>query len=122
MGAKTKLFIILFSLIFAWGCEKEEIILTNDPIVITLESGEEYTYDFKISGDEEGATIISQAKHAEISEIIRNESTNWSVVYRYIPQSGFIGTDSVKIETFTGSDGCACGTTNQVSFHFTVTN
>lgn len=55
--------------------------------MITIKNTKEYVHDFNISGDEEGATIKVQATHFKLSEIIRNESTNWSVVYHYQPEA-----------------------------------
>ena len=115
------IFIILLLITFIWSCEKDDIIEPNDSLTITLKNSDDFLHDFKISGDEEGATIILQATHFSISEITRNESTNWSVVYHYKPESGFIGKDSVKIQTSTGSDGSGPGIIKLVEFFFQIT-
>jgi len=119
---KTLRFIFLFLLFTAFvQCTKEETPETeNTPLEIILTNSDVYQYDFNISGDEEGAEIIQQAKHAAKSEIIRDATTNWSVVYFYQPEENFSGVDSVQIETCTGGDGtmnsCVKDTT-QLIFH-----
>ena len=96
--------LILLSFVL-WNCEKETLPSEKSGQTITLKNSNEYRLDLKISGDEEGATITEQAKHFSKSELLRNESTNWSVVYVYQPESNFTGIDSVEIETCTGGDG-----------------
>ena len=113
--------IILLLITFSWSCEKDEITEQNDSLIITLKNTADFKHDFKISGDEEGAIIKTQASHFSISEIIRNESTNWSVVYHYKPATGFVGKDTVKIQTNTGSDGSGPGNIKLVEFIFQIT-
>lgn len=115
------LLLSIFSIAFFGSCEKEEIIEINNPAYFTIKNIDDFTYDFNISGDEEGASIKLQASHFVISEIVRNESTSWSVVYHYKPEPGFIGTDSVKIETYTGSDGANIGNTELIQLYFQIT-
>jgi len=107
-----------------WQCaEDESPVMKNNPLEITMKSSDAYRHDFNISGDEEGAVIIQQAKHALKSEIVRDETTNWNVVYIYQPDENFNGADSVQIETCTGGDGSinSC-TTDTVKFNFLVEN
>ncbi|HSH20321.1 MAG TPA: hypothetical protein VLA03_07695 [Draconibacterium sp.] len=115
------LLLVLFTTIF-WSCEKEETLEPNNQVYITLKNTDDFIHDLKISGDEEGATIKEQATHFSISKIIRNESTGWSVVYQYKPEPDFVGTDSVKIETNTGSDGSGPGNINLTEFFFQITD
>ena len=122
MNRFVKIMFVLVCTSFLCNCEKEEIVVMNETLHISLKNTEEYIHDFKISGDEEGATIKVQAKHFSISKIIRNESTNWSVVYHYKPETGFIGSDLVEIETNTGSDGSGNGKTNIVKLFFQITD
>lgn len=122
MKTILKLTFVLLTLLTWVCCEYEETPGNETPGPIQLKSGQEFRYDFKILGDEEGATIISQARHAEISEIIRNESTGWSVVYHYKPVQGFTGSDSVAIETCTGGDGNGCTEIKQVDFIFLISD
>lgn len=122
MKTTAKFLFILFSVILVWGCESDEIVSDESTNNITLKSGQMYIYDFNITGDEEGATIITPPDHAEISEIIRDETTNWSVVYKYKAVDGYTGTDSVEIETCTGGDGTTCGETKLYLLQFNVIN
>lgn len=108
------LFSIAVSFIL-WGCDE---VLEDKQI--TLSSGELYTYDLNISGDEEGALIKQQAVHFELSELVRDSSTNWSVVYRYIPENGYQGTDYVEIETCTGGEGIKCTEIGLVGISFNI--
>ena len=77
---------------------------------VALEAGELYTwippseYAF---GDEDGMGITVDAINAEISEIVRNQDTEWRPVYRYKPEAGFKGVDAVTLEIRRGSDGAS---------------
>ncbi len=106
---KKDCFILLSSFfLFAFSCiTSTDSPIPDDEIPITLENTESYNYNTGITGDEDGASIIVQAKHYEISDIVRNVETNWEVVYKYKPKSGFIGTDFVELELSTGSDGAS---------------
>lgn len=66
---------ILFSVMLVWSCKSDEIPSDKNTNEIILKSGQIYIYDFNITGDEEGATIITQPEHAQISEIIRDATT-----------------------------------------------
>lgn len=107
---------------FLWNCGNEEALEKIHPDYIKIKNTAEYMHDFKITGDEEGATIKLQATHFSISEIIRNESTNWNVLYHYKPELGYVGTDSVKIETSTGSNGASPGNIKLIEFFFLITD
>ncbi|MCF8338554.1 MAG: hypothetical protein K9I74_11305 [Bacteroidales bacterium] len=76
----------------------------------------------KISGDEEGASIQTQAQHFQTSTIVRDSSTNWSAVYYYKPDSGYVGEDYVAIETCTGGNGVNCSNIDVISINFNITN
>lgn len=112
--------ILVLSLGFLFfSCEDENIRELEDKI--NLKNSESFHYDLHISGDEEGATIIEQANHFEISELNRDETTNWSIVYTYKPEQGFSGSDSVTIETCTGGEGVTCTNLDTLKFIFNVT-
>ena len=113
---------VLLCTSFLCNCEKEEIVEKNETFLISLKNTEEYIHDFKISGDEDGATIKLQAKHFSISKIIRNESTKWSVFYHDKLATGLIGSELVEIETNTGSDGSVNGKNNIVKLFFQITD
>lgn len=80
---------------------------------VALKSSEVYQYT-TVSGDEESASILVQAKNFEISEIIRNAETNYTAVYKYKPKTDFTGTDYVELKIETGSDGASQPTKIQI--------
>ena len=89
---------------------------------VTLKNTESYSRTF-VSGDEEGASIIVQAEHFEKSELVRDESTNMNVEYRYKPTTDFVGNDYVVLEVYynkTGENSSAY--TERVRINFTITN
>jgi len=89
---------------------------------VTLKNTESYSRTF-VLGDEEGASIPVQAQHYETSELVRNESTNMNVEYRYKPTSGFVGNDYVILEIYynkTGENSSAYTETERINF--TITN
>ena len=71
---------------------------------VTIVTGEDYFYDLGSFGDEEGAGITTAASHAEISELFYELDPN-RYVYKYRPETGFIGTDFVVLTTAKGSNG-----------------
>jgi hypothetical protein len=76
-----------------------------------------------VLGDEEGASIAVQAQHYEKSELVRDESTNINVEYRYKPTSDFVGNDYVIINVYynkTGENSFAYTETERINF--TITN
>lgn len=89
----------------------------SSAITVTLNESETYEYRTGIGGDEEGASIILQAEHFEISDIIRNADTQWEAVYRYQPEPLFSGTDYVEIQLSTGSDGASSPINVKIRFH-----
>ena len=95
-------------LLFTFGCNTStDSPVPDDTIPITLKNTEFYEYNTGIIGDEDGASIIVQAKHFDVSDIIRNGETNWEAIYKYKPKSGFFGTDYVELKLSTGSDGAS---------------
>ena len=46
-----------------------------------LKQSEAYEYKTGISGDEEGILIKKQAQYYQVSEIIRDSTTNWEAMY-----------------------------------------
>lgn len=113
---------LLISILSFSSCKKETNETTNQTVKnITIKSSEEYVFDTMASGDEEGASIKTQAKHFEKSEIKRDESTNWSPVYYYKPTTGYTGSDYVEIETCTGGS-IPCSNKEIIRINFNVTN
>lgn len=101
----TALPIITIVLLLIFGCNTTDSNITKKVEHVIISSSETYTYRTGISGDEEGAQIIRQPNHYEISDIIRNETTNFEVVYRYKPATGFTGTDRVELKLSTKPAG-----------------
>lgn len=85
-----------------------------------MKNTDTYRHDFQISGDEEGAMIKTQALYFQASELIRDASTNWSVVYEYKPLANYIGMDLIEIETCTGGQGLSCSNTGITRISFTI--
>ncbi|SMO82272.1 hypothetical protein [Gracilimonas mengyeensis] len=88
------------------GCQNATDSNVNEETIrVSINPSEVFEYQTGISGDEEGATIVQQPEHYEISTMLRDSSTDWEAVYRYKPESGFKGTDEVELKLATGSDG-----------------
>ena len=95
----------------------------QDIIPVELKRTEIYEYRTGISGDEEGASIKKQGQHYEISEIIRDSTTNREAIYRYQAKKDCVGKDEVEIETSRGSDGTSLPTEIEViTIRFIITN
>jgi len=103
-------------------CDKDDSTYLVNKIDVIIKNSEDYNYDLNISGDEEGAVIKVQAKHFQISELIRNSSTNWNVVYQYQPEANYVGADYIEIEACTGGQGVNCTNTEIVRINFTITD
>ena len=104
---KSTLTLLAFFVVLMTSCKKDEFPIDKDTIQVTIKKSDTYTYSTGISGDEDGAKIIRQAENFEISELRRNQTTNWIVFYDYKPKSNFTGKDYVEIETYEGSDGAS---------------
>lgn len=119
-----KLSISFILCVLLWNCSDKETdkAFNYNEIKQTIENTEAYYHDLNISGDEEGAIITKQAEHFQTSELIRNSSTNWSVVYHYVPTPGYTGTDFIDIETNTGSDGASMGEIGVIRISLTITD
>jgi NAD-dependent DNA ligase len=117
-----KISLIIFCFIALTNCNQEENDILVSEVNATMKNSEDYEVDLLISGDEEGATIKTQAQHFQKSELVRDSSTNWSVVYKYEPLPQFTGTDFVEIETCTGGDATGCANIKIIRINFTVTN
>ena len=101
------------------GCKDQG---TTEVTTISLKNTQIYQYP-TVGGDEEAATIVSQAKHYTISEIRRNQQTNWIAVYFYQPSPGFVGSDYVELEIQAGSDGASQPTKiKRIAFNFQISN
>jgi hypothetical protein len=117
-----KLSFIAICILSLTNCNKEETENLVSEIDVTINNSDDYEIDLMISGDEEGATIKTQAQHFQKSELIRDSSTNWSVVYQYEPLSNYTGMDFVEIETCTGGESTGCSNFDIVRINFNITN
>jgi hypothetical protein len=117
-----KLSFIAICILSLTNCNKEEIENAVNEIYVNINNSDDYERDLVISGDEEGATIKTQAQYFQNSELIRDSSTNWSVVYKYEPLPNYTGMDFVEIETCTGGESNGCSNVEIVRIHFTITN
>lgn len=106
-------------LIFNLGCEESESGMDKHK-EFTIKNDTTFLYDLEISGDEEGATIKKQALHYEISELYRDSSTDWSIVYKYVPESDYVGSDYVEIETCTGGTGVSYSNIGLIKISFDI--
>src|SRR5699024_2372871 len=89
-----------------YGCQHiTDSSISKEIEEANIRSTETFEYHTALSGDEEGAEIIQQAAHYEISKIMRDSTTRWEAVYTYKPKVAFKGTDYVEIKLETGSDG-----------------
>ena len=104
-----KVFLIMLLTFGAFSCSNDDdISVTTESVNIS--NSETYQYDLGGFGDEDGARISKQAGHYEISELNRNET----IIYTYKAEEGFSGSDLVKIEIITGSDGSISGSVSKV--------
>lgn len=109
------LILILTILLFSCSNDDDINVTTEN---ITIANTETYEYDLGGFGDEDGARISKQAEHYELSQLNRNET----IIYTYKPQEGYLGSDKVKIEIITGSDGASYGKVSKiVEINFNIT-
>ena len=89
--------------------------------VLTVSVSNMETFEYPtVGGDEEGARITAQPRHAEVSEIRRDAETNWVATYVYQPVSGYIGSDRVQLEILTNSDGVGPADVRRLRIEFNV--
>ena len=107
----TTLILIIMMLIISMGCKKETSTQKTSEKIISVslnKSDTLYKNSFGYFGDEEGISIIKQAKHSAISKIINQPFEER--IFQYQPLNNFVGLDSVIIETNKGSDGASKST------------
>ena len=80
---------------FMPGCKKAETLLTPTENV-TLAAGETYTYVLPTNTNDKFA-VTAQPDHGKLS--ILNVDVLGKLVYNYIPDSAYTGTDKVVIST-----------------------
>lgn len=87
---------LIASAIAVKGAEVEEVVTVNIPMNTVFKR------DLGVFGREEYAEIIKPPVHAAISSLDRNGS---NIVYTYMPEKNFTGTDEVTIQLNKDSDG-----------------
>ena len=104
-----KLLLILICCVLLINCiKKDEPENFDSELNITISNSDKYELDLIISGDEEGATIRTQSQFFQKSKLVRDSSTNWSVVYKYESLPNYTGMDFVEIETCTSRNSTGC--------------
>lgn len=93
----------LLAMVAIGACRNPTAVET---VAVVLGPGEVYRHP-TVGGDEDGAAIVTQARHYAISEMRRDSTTQWVATYIYQPAAGFTGRDMVEMEVSTGSDGAS---------------
>lgn len=123
---KLSSFLLCLSLLTSCTKKQDEVLITEvksgQEVNVQMKNNDNYELNLLISGDEEGARIITQATHFQKSELERGKNTNWEVVYKYTPLPSYIGSDFVEIETCTGGSSTGCDNKNILRINFTITN
>ena len=114
--------ILICSLLLTNCSKNDEPENFDSELNITISNSDNYELDLMISGDEEGATIRTQSQFFQKSKLVRDSSTNWSVVYKYEPLPNYTGTDFVEIETCSGGESTGCSSVETVRINCTITN
>lgn len=89
--------LLLFSITFHSCVEEEEKTMT-------ISNSDTLHYSLGSFGDEEGASILQQARHYQISEL-KHEVNSGEISYRYKADSAYTGKDYVELRSARGSDG-----------------
>lgn len=110
VNIKYLFLLIIPVLIISFENNSSDITFIN----VSVTTAEVYEYHTGLSGDEEGAGILKQAKHYKISKFIRDSTTQWVAVYKYKAQNNYVGEDTVELELLTGSDGTGPPTTSEI--------
>lgn len=84
------------------GCDPSDDQVVN----VTMRANETYSYSLGSFGDEEGASIVRQAKHYQTSRLYRNTDFS-NVTYEYKPEQDYTGTDEVELRSEKGSNGAS---------------
>jgi hypothetical protein len=109
--------VVLLSLGSSLACSSQD---SAQIIRVSLKNSDTYQYP-TVGGDEEGATISTQARHYRLSEIRRNAETQFVAIYVYQPAPGFVGSDDAEIEIRSGGVGVSApARIRKIVFHFDV--
>lgn len=98
-------FILMSSSALLLSCRKESVSKqAGQTIYQTTQMNGYYELVLGSFGDEEGAGIVTQAKHFSVSNLNRGTDVT---TYKYVPEANFVGTDEVTIASAKGSDGAS---------------
>ena len=81
MKKMLKLSFLAICILSLTNCNKEETENLVSAIEVTINNSNDYELDLMISGDEEGATIKTQAQHFQKSELIGKLVFGFNVLY-----------------------------------------
>lgn len=115
---------ILFGMtLLCQSCKKDSVDKpATQTINQTLKANQSYEFDLGSFGDEEGATIVKQATHFSVSSLDGANNLG-KIIYKYVPEANFVGTDEVEILSARGSDGASANDKLVVTIiKFTITN
>jgi len=118
------LYLVILSLFTGvYSCKKDKSSPTDKQVIkVTIKSNEDYSYDLGGYGDEEGASIIRQATHYQMSYLIR-DSNSVNITYKYKPAENYVGTDEVELKSEKDSDGAGPNDIIIITtIKFTITN
>lgn len=101
--------LICACLTFTQGCKKDDSKNSIKTINVSIKINQTYQYDLGSFGDEEGASITKQASHFLISKTERVIESG-KILYTYVPQLNYDGSDEVEIKAERGSDGASPST------------
>ena len=121
---KAKLFLITLSVFFLSNCkEKEPEPETKQTKTeslsrtINMSSNETHSFDLEVT---ENAQIINDVENGSRSEISSADSLS-NLFYYYTPTNGFVGLDTVSIETCEEKEDDVCYDTKIYKVYFNVT-
>ena len=92
--------LLAVALLAASGCTKVE----KEFVSVTISNTDTLEYSLGFFGDEEGATIEKQPKHARLSDMTTDPNLG-EYIYLYLADSSYTGSDYVELRSARGSDG-----------------
>lgn len=90
------------AMFFMPSCKKAETLLTPTEAA-TVSAGETYTYVLPTNTDNEFA-ITTQPLHGTLS--VLGEDAEGQLIYNYVPEANYTGTDKAIISTVKGEKIC----------------
>jgi len=122
---KTKTVLIYLALFFQASflisCEKRTALFIGIDLkpLIEIYEGDFIIVNLGNFGDEEGASILTEPKHAKKSYLERDTDSN-AIYYNYCSVDHFVGKDSVTLILNHGSYGSGLGINDTTTIHIVV--